>query len=49
MTANKAVIADVYGSITIVVPRAIGTLDGTTKVGGVAVVASGADLNSVAH
>ncbi len=49
VTANKAVIADVYGSITSSgTIRVTGTLDATNlKVGGVAVVASGEDLNSV--
>lgn len=50
VTANKAVIADVYGSISSSgTVRVTGTLDATNlKIGGVAVVASGADLNSVA-
>jgi hypothetical protein len=50
VTANKAVIADVYGSISSSgTVRVTGTLDATNlKIGGVAVVATGADLNSVA-
>lgn len=50
VTANKAVIADVYGSISSSgTVRVTGTLDATNlKIGGVAVFATGADLNSVA-